>query len=289
MIALEHQEKVGLDHEPNERVEFESLLGMLFPASAGVLALISVFIDESGTHHPSPTLSVAGYAFESKQYQNFVTDWSEILHRFKLPYFHMVDCAHQRGIFKGWNAKDCDDVARRLISIIKIRMTFGVVCSVDESDFSELRDTGWKLDAYPMAVSWLVGAVVDWADEYKYHGRIGYVLESGHAQQSQANDMMQRLATRPDFKERSRYYFHTFSLKQTELGIGLQAADILAWEWNKDVINERNGRPRQRRKSLSSLLEKPHRGSHLGKEDFKRILEERDRSFLETSGEGFPS
>ncbi len=39
---------------------------------------------------------------------------------------------------------------------------------------------------------------------------------------------------------------HMFVEQDSMLGMGVQATDILAWEWNKDFINERNGKPRKK-------------------------------------------
>ena len=235
--------------------------------------MIEAFIDESGTHWGSPTMSVAAYLFEEEQYWLLAKAWSDVLNEHSLPYFHMVDCAHRRGIFEGRSEDECDQVARRLIGIIKLRIRCGIMCSIAERDFVEERPEDWDISSYTTIVQWLVHGVSLWAKEYSVTEDIMYVLESGHAKSSEAHKAFRSLSMRKKMREMAKYAGHTFAVKDhRRLGYGLQAADILAWEWNKDFIDERLGRPRGRRKSLDSLLEKPHKFAHLHKEHLRNMF-----------------
>ena len=62
----------------------------------------------------------------------------------------------------------------------------------------------------------------------------------------------------------------------------LQAADILAYEWCKELrrINITQEKYRPMRRSLASLLEQPHFQQHFGPEDLREFFGGGDRARL---------
>ena len=236
----------------------------------GVTVVVGVFMDESGTHQGSPAMSVAAYIFEKDQHLILEKSWREALEECELPYFHMVDCAHGLAPFDKMTPKERDTLCRRLIGMIKLRMQLGLVVSVSEKDYEEARSRDWTVSAYTYCIQWIFNGVAEWADSNSISGEIVYFLEAGHRHQNEMNRAMQWVPRIPQFTARMRYRGHFFGKKDDYCG--LQAADILAWEWNKDFINIRAGMPRPRRKSLRSLLEKPHQHLHLNKEQLLTMI-----------------
>lgn len=99
----------------------------------------SAFFDESGTHHESEWIVLAGYIFDDEQFSALDRKWKGMLESSKdsegksLPYFRMSDCAHNTGAFKNFTALQCDRIAREAISLITDHKTFGFAVSIDKT------------------------------------------------------------------------------------------------------------------------------------------------------------
>jgi hypothetical protein len=147
-----------------------------------------------------------------------------------------------------------------MIGIIKRRAERGFAFTVNEKQYAERigpRQDVWG-DAYCKCLVLSFNAVTEWADESAWPGKVSYVFESGHASQTRANRMMQGLFNIPALKETHRYLGHSFVDKR--LMPGLQAADILAWQWAMDF--KRRQERKTRRLDLDGLLELRHTVLH---------------------------
>ena len=64
------------------------------------MELSEAYFDASGTHGAAKDLCLAGYIFRKDAAIAFDEDWRRMLGKFGLPYFHMKECAHAKGVFK---------------------------------------------------------------------------------------------------------------------------------------------------------------------------------------------
>src|SRR5437764_1233786 len=84
----------------------------------GYALMIEAYFDESGTHHGSPIMCVAGYLIEADQCRRLQAEWDVILLKYNVPYFHMSACAHGAGVFADVPKQVRSDICRSLIELI---------------------------------------------------------------------------------------------------------------------------------------------------------------------------
>ncbi len=85
-----------------------------------------------------------------------------------------------------------------------------------------------------------------WADSSGFDGEIIYFFESGHKDQAVSNMAMTQVFRDEQMRRTYRYSTHKFADKRKMLG--LQAADILAWQTRKyeqDCVLTNTRKPRK--------------------------------------------
>ena len=70
---------------------------------------------ESASHDGAPILCVAGLIFKKSEAIKLGHEWAKVLRWKKLPYFHMVECAHGNGEFAKLSKDERIEVARRMV------------------------------------------------------------------------------------------------------------------------------------------------------------------------------
>ena len=177
-----------------------------------------------------PLLCVAGYVFTKRKAREFGRKWSAYLTRKGLPYFHMSECAHGAGVFKG---KDCDGIARELIRRTRQDAEFGFAVVVNESDYDELIAPHEGLrSAYAFALAMGVHHVALWRERAGQRGETAFFFENGHRHQTDANGFLTWLLGNEALRSRVGYTSHAFVPKATP---ALHPADNLAWHWRLEV------------------------------------------------------
>jgi hypothetical protein len=235
------------------------LLAAVLPGGKGAVVMLRAYFDESGTHEGAPALIVAGYLFEPESCVTLEREWSAALCGAGVSVFHAKDSAHFLGEFKGMSREERDSLYVGLLGLIKRHVVLGVAVSVPQDVFDRLKPKGWEAKfggAYAVCATLCLQAVGRWCRENSPDERVAYFFEAGHESAAEANRFMQHVVRHPFLAEEYRYNSHTFIPKRD--AIPLQAADILAWGWNKE-LTEGSVRPRKRptRKSLLSLRGRP--------------------------------
>ena len=77
----------------------------------GVVVVLKVYIDESGTHDGSPVVCVAAYMARPRQWTAFVKQWKLAIRSAKI--YHATDAANCRGDFSLWT----DEQVAAVVSI----------------------------------------------------------------------------------------------------------------------------------------------------------------------------
>lgn len=219
--------------------------------------MFEAYFDESGSHKSALVTSVAGYVFESEQYKRFDVEWRDKLRRYGIAAFHMADCAHLVGEFCCISRKESSDLCRDLIEIIKRRIRIGIVVSISEETLRLFQPAGTEHGrGYVLCLQSCLAGIAAWVDKNKESDRVSLFFESGHKLQSLANRALMAIADSKILSNGINYGSHTFIGKKD--AVGIQAADLLAWEWQAEWRNL-NGSPRRpRRLSLNNLVGAPH-------------------------------
>lgn len=95
----------------------------------GVVAVIKVFMDESGTHAGSPVVTVAAYVGRPAAWRDWTKDWTRALRPIKV--YHAVDAQHLVGEFEGWTSGDVGSLVARLLPITANAEIGAIAASID--------------------------------------------------------------------------------------------------------------------------------------------------------------
>ena len=230
------------------------------------------YFDESGSHDGSPILCVAGYIFRKSEAIKLGHAWRKVLRWKKLPYFHMVECAHGNGPFANLTKAERIEVQTKLIEIIKKHAVQGLAITVDPLEYATFQkrlpfEPRLYEDAYTFCAQAIMTGVSVFIEKNPLVGSMAYFFEAGHKSAPQANEIMQRMFAQPRLKHQFRYAGHAFVEKQKSPAV--QAADLLAWQWYTDRRHKVEGRPR--RKDCVSLLQVHHNVVHIDSKELNRI------------------
>jgi len=247
--------------------------------------MMEVYFDESGTHAGSPVVCIAGYLFTSEQARHMNREWAEALARFGLTKFHATDCGNGKKEFKHLVPQQRIELTKSVIGIVKRRMHIGFAVTMSETDFHQVPPPTWlKGGPYMICAMYALSGVSGWAEKNSYDGGISYFFEEGDKHQGATSEAIRELCEHPIGKSGFRYHSHAFVPK---LGNGpLQAADLLAYEWFRE-IERLNGPNSQRpsRRSFDSLLQQPgYYAAHFGAADLDKFLKKDYAFMLENFG-----
>ena len=113
------------------------LIDILLPSGGYVVALFDVFLDESGAFDTKEgILCIAGYVLHSEAAKAMDAEWASVLKDYKIPYFHMVDCAHGAGIFEKLPKERRAQLVKELIALIKKNTIGGFAVMVRKGMFN---------------------------------------------------------------------------------------------------------------------------------------------------------
>ena len=204
------------------------------------------YFDESGDLDTSPGIfCVAGYYLTSEAAHVLDSGWRGVLAKYDLPYFHMVDCAHRRGVFVDRSMAECAEIETALIGLIKQHTKAGFAALANASYFED--DAAYP-NAYSAATSLCVIALQSFIETNRLESEILYFFESGHKHARSAYvhvaNRLVALGAKLTFR------------KKDELCL-LQAADLLAWQACK-YAKDYESKARPPRKDFLSLVEHRH-------------------------------
>lgn len=242
--------------------------------------LAESYFDETNTHKGAERLCVGGYVFHKEAAERQASRWVELIDKWRIPYFHMVDCAHNTGVFGHLNETECDLAAREAIQIIKDTASTGICVTVSESEYLEIvPQLKFYGSAYDACARDVITGVSAWIDATGFKGAMHYYFEAGTETENNASWSILQVMKEPELKESARYEGHSFVPKIRSPGV--QAADILAWHAGQDCKRALRGQRMQ--KDFESLCEIPHRAVHMTR---KMLVGVRDviNSELATSG-----
>jgi hypothetical protein len=208
------------------------------------VAFLECYFDESGSHDGSPVLCVAGFTFEKESCKELDFAWKEVLGRFGLPFFHMVDCAPGNAPFDKLSLKRRIAVETEMIGLIRSHALLGVAVAINENEFNEIFPAPTPLkDVYSYCCWLALSGIYGWIMRNQFDGKIAYFFEAGHKYQGQANELMNSIFGNPALRQEYRYASHSFVTKEEARPV--QAADILAWQHAADMKKRLRQLPRR--------------------------------------------
>jgi Protein of unknown function (DUF3800) len=198
------------------------------------VAFLECYFDESGSHHGSPALCVAGYIMEKEHCKALDVGWKRVLDQYRLPYFRMSSCAHRQKPFDHLLPEECIDAEKAMIALINEHALLGLAVAVNEQDYWHLFGPNSPGGSPYSFCCWqILAGIKSWIQKNNFDGEISYFYEAGHASKSEANRIMNRIFSNSELRASYHYSTHTFADKEKLRP--LQAADILAWQWHTQM------------------------------------------------------
>ena len=230
---------------------FEHLCSSLFLSDESVVAVLTGYFDESGTHTNqnvhAPTLAVGGYVSRFEQWVKFNAEWIKALDEAGIPFFHMKDFEARQtkdgkrigvGFYESWTPEKREPFYRELCRLIKWYTLTPAVSAVVVPDYEEVINGDYhKLLGSPYAFNaqacWRM--IGNWAIDNKVDEPINYVYELGAGYNSELTNFHAQTYANEFERRRMRLGFIGWGDKKSVRP--LQAADIHVHQSRLRTIN----------------------------------------------------
>lgn len=278
-ISYERQ-LAGNQPESKPYNAFEHLCRSIIPNQNGkrLMAMFTVYFDESGTHSESKAVVVAGYIATVEQWDEFEREWRAMLDAEHLTMFHRKDLENFRGEFQekyGWDPTRRERVVKLAQGIIKRRVNVGFCSAVLKRDYDEIV-TGemrkyYGRHYYTFCINDALRLVSNWIRKFSRTDPIHYVFEAGAEGRGEVDARFEEINS--DEKLRDLYKLASWTFADKRNLVQLQAADVIAYETFKQMDNRIvEGAKRKVRKSLEDLLKSTHMSNYWDKENLMKIV-----------------
>lgn len=241
---------------PQRESHFGRLIEVLRPE--GIWLMLEGYFDESGSFEESPGIfCLAGYFITTDAARLMDAEWLDVISDYKIPFFHMVDCAPGNDFFSEIAEEDRIELVKRLIALIKKYTLEGFAIFAKADSYEQPPGSP---DVYSYCAEACAQAMQIFMKMQRVDGSIAYFFETGHKNRGNAYNQIAQKIKRP---------IDTLTFAQKCQVRILQAADILAWQatkYAKDWLYPRMegiAPKRQPRKDFQSLMEHSHSFMHI--------------------------
>lgn len=229
--------------------------------------MLTAYFDESYNHrtekNPDDPLvyTVACWVSTAQKWLLFEKKWRFALNRAGVGFFHMTDFEARRGEYGLWPKSRRVSVLKELHRIINDHVIFGCSSSVVRADYDAVIATlpqyahYFGKSYYDFNVRVCMHKLKDWYKDKSYDGEVRYVFADMAKQGAALDRIFHEVSGHPEAKKRFRLN-GTWAKGVMREVVQLQAADVVAYEINKRVVDEvKAGRTGERhiRKSLDNM------------------------------------
>jgi Protein of unknown function (DUF3800) len=157
--------------------------------------ILTAYVDESGTHGPSPVSAMAGYVGSPRQWRKFEKRVGKLFRRYRVDIFHAIDVKRGDGCFRGWSVDRKISFMDEFGVINNETLEFGFSAVLRNDDYDKfyakkvwpkkvVQDTRYGVLFRAIFASMVSGCgnVPVWRESGKLH----MVLESGHRNSADA-------------------------------------------------------------------------------------------------------
>jgi hypothetical protein len=204
------------------------------------MLILPAYFDETGHSQDKQTkfLGIAGCVCEVGIWQKVERKWKQMLDSESLPYFHMKEFAHSRGVFQKWKGKANEpkrrEVYNRLWQIILEDPIIPVGCFVSFKDYSQYFQEAYNepfSEPYYLCYLQCLKYIAQFR-HFKITSQILPVFDDKKGIQGESHKIYDILLHRFNNKVAKPYFGDMRQL------IGLQIADIIAYESKKEFERE---------------------------------------------------
>ena len=216
------------------------------------MALLTAYIDDSGTDGNSTTAVAAGFLTDVGKWGQFESEWRFALQRHGIEErgFHMADfnANPKRGVFAGWDDNRGNELLKQLYEAINKHCLIGFSAAVRKSDYDRLV-TGRLRDLlggyYVFVSSVCIWQITRWRHDcgIPLQEPVKYVFARGTEGNNEVHNMLVELRKKWPRVSREHGIVGVPSFESTKTTLPLQAADILAWESTRHLRDWDDSKP----------------------------------------------
>lgn len=211
------------------------------------LFMIQCYFDDSGKESSSrePFVCLAGYLGHYTFWERFINQWQHMLMKHNISCIHMRDMIPLTGEYGklGWDEQKRDKVLLDFIDIIKDNQLIGFGVGVDVKAWRIYRKNSnigkSKLgDVQYFCFARIMRMLTDRLSKALPHELVSITFDTDPEFAANRLRFFQTYRAHNDFM---RKYMTSITFADPLSILGLQAADILAWETRKDLIQKLGG------------------------------------------------
>jgi hypothetical protein len=248
------------------------------------VAVIQFFGDDNADAAPQRVQAVAGYVAVVDEWDRLSEEWLDVIHDQAWPSpisrFHAAECESQQGEFTSWSTRQCTDLVTRLVDVI-LNPAYKTMEGIGGAVF--LDDLGAAPGTFPAhlrtRIGFLMGSqlVFAWVlgIPLSRHGdRIEFIFDSQPDLVGRVLQLFQILREPPDRElvPALKFRLEEPIFRSNRLTPPLQAADLLAYNTQKHLVNLRFEPERPMRRALERLVAgRTHRGAVIDQRFFAEI------------------
>ncbi len=221
--------------------------------SQGIFAVLTVYLDDSGTHGGAEVTAVAGFVSTKLLWDGFRKEWARALRKERIQIFRMSDLENRHGEFKGWSKERTETFRRELFDIIQRRTLAPIGSALINADWEKVMPAHIKAGfggSYGWCAEDCAHQAYKWAKRTGAPGKLRYIFEKGTVGHGQIAKVFADYASNPRW---DAFRISGYSFEEKKL-MPLQAADLMAYEVYKQMCNQVITWKRPMRRSLALLL-----------------------------------
>lgn len=203
----------------------------------GLVVVIEVYVDESGTHDDSKNVAVSAVWADKAEWAGWTLDWVKA--KAPIEIHHSTDCHNREGEYKGWTKEERDAYVFRVLPVIRDHAIFGHFAAVNKAAVVRSVQAKTSPDMGPnvrrfigdgfylVCLYWALRSA--WDHLYALgHRDIAFFCETNQYASDMADVFVSLKELHPDRDA-------TFSLGSKRQYVPLQCADIVAFEGNRQM------------------------------------------------------
>ena len=207
-------------------------------------------------------VTVASVIFKQTAYKQFIRPWNRMLRAWGASAFHATDFYPGGGEFiRDTPARQrlFEEDSQRIPALVGPRVRRISIVSFRPEEFAQVAPLKWKerlgTSVHSHAIQLCLIANGWWLHQKYRYESFAYFMETGDAEEGEVLKAVEHL--RQDHKDGTAEHIKVSSFTSVDKGDarGLEAADLVAWHWNKYYMDKiRTGKENEPRKDFAALV-----------------------------------